>query len=107
MKAVSYTDRKGREWDLAALDDEERKLVGELLKRAEANPDWYDFENYRTRAVASLYDGRGVPRKESSKTAVYKIAQDLSGRLAVAQGLARRPNCWAKLEAIVRNEFKT
>jgi hypothetical protein len=103
----SYTDLKGNTYRLDDLDPEERRLVKDLRRRAETHPDWNDFENYWTRAVAALYDGRGLSRKESSQTAVYKIAQDLGSRLGIAAGLVRPPDYRDQLEALIRERFRT
>src|SRR5437868_59009 len=84
----TYLDLKGRELPLDGLDAQETHLLAELQHRAASQPDWDDFENYWTATVASFYDVRGLARKESRETVVYKVAQDLSGRLAIAAGLA-------------------
>jgi hypothetical protein len=102
-----YVDLRGREIPLATLDDEELELVSVLQRRAETHPDWIDFDNYWVGAVANLYDGRGVPRSQSRRTPVYRIAQDLSGRLAIATGMARAPDYRDELEELIRSRFKT
>lgn len=106
-QVLSYTDLKGRQLSLAELDAEESTLVAELRRRAETNPDWNAFDNYWPAAVAALYDARGVSRPESRKTVVYRIAQDLSGRLGVAAGLARLSDYRDELEELVRTRFPT
>jgi hypothetical protein len=103
----TYVDQKGREWPLGGLDPQERKLVAELQQRAKGGPDWNDFDNYWTTRVAAFYDGRGLSRRESRETVVYKVAQDLSGRLAVAAGLARPPDYRDELEQIIHKSFRT
>ena len=103
----SYLDLKGRELPLGGLDAEERRLVAELERRAKSHPDWDDFENHWTAAVAAFYDARGLSRRQSRETPVYKIAQDLSSRLAVAAGLARPPDYRDELEEIIRTSFPT
>jgi hypothetical protein len=107
IQPVTYTDYKGRTISLAELDDEERKLIARLRRRAKTHPDWNDFDNYWTRAVAEFYDGRGVPRTESRKTAAYRIAQDLSSRIAVSQGYARLGDYRDELAALIRKHFPT
>ncbi|HVS38119.1 MAG TPA: hypothetical protein VMS17_21350 [Gemmataceae bacterium] len=104
---MKYVDLKGRELPLGGLDAQERRLVAELQQRAKSHPDWDDFENYWTAAVASFYDARGLPRRESREKLVYKIAQDLSSRLAVSAGLARPPDYRDELEEIIRMSFPT
>ncbi len=102
-----YVDLRGNQIPLGALDDEEFELVRALKRRAETCPDWIDFDNYWTSAVANLYDGRGVPRSQSRRTGVFRIAQDLSGRLAIAAGMARAPDYRDELEELIRSQFKT
>jgi hypothetical protein len=102
-----YVDQKGRELPLTGLDPQERQLVAELQHHAQSKPDWNAFENYWTAAVAAFYDSRGISRRQSHETVVYKIAQDLSGRLAVRAGLARLPDYRDELEEIIRTSFRT
>ncbi len=106
-RAEPYTDLKGRPIFLTDLDPEELALVDDLRNRAESHPDWNDFENYWTQAVGSFYDARGVPRVESRRTAVYRIAEDLGGRLAVEAGLASLPDYRDDLERLIQDEFST
>jgi hypothetical protein len=102
-----YVDLTGNQIPLGGLDNEEFELVRALQHRAETRPDWIDFDNYWVGAVANLYDARGVPRSRSRRTAVFRIAQDLSGRLAIAAGMARAPDYRDELEEIIRTRFKT
>ena len=102
-----YIDISGQEICLRCLDQEERKLLGRLRRRDVIHPDWIDFGNFWTKRVAEFYDARGLPRKVSLKTAVYRIAQDLSARLAVETGMARLPDYRDELEELVRTEFRT
>lgn len=100
-----YVDLRGREITLTGLDDEERKLLGRLRRRARTNPDWADFRNYWTREVAAFYDARGLSRARSRQTAVYRVAQDLSSRLGIAAGLVRPPDYRDELERLIREDF--
>jgi hypothetical protein len=102
-----YVDLKGCEFSLSDLDAEERKLVVELQAQYNCRPDWNTFENYWMKAVAGFYGARGLTRRESRQKAVYRIAQDLGNRLAVAAGLARAPDYRDELERIIRTRFRT
>ncbi len=102
-----YINLSGQEICLRCLDQEERKLLRRLRRRAVTHPDWIDFGNFWTKRVAEFYDARGLPRKVSLKTAVYRIAQDLCARLAVEAGMARLPDYRDELEELVRTEFRT
>lgn len=107
IQPLIYMDFRGNPISLAYLDDEERKLIDRLKRRSHTHRDWNDFENYWTKRVAELYDKRGVPRKESCKTAVYKIAQDLGSRIGIEQGMIRAPDYRDELDALIREKFKT
>ncbi len=102
-----YIDLDDREIPLAGLDAAERQLLAGILKRARTRPDWGDFDHYWVRAVSEFYDARGVPRKVSSESAVYRVAEDLSDRLAVASGMARIGDYRDELEELIRERFAT
>lgn len=104
-QASVYVDREGREICLGHLDAEERKLLTRIRRRARTNPDWDSFDNYWTRAVGEFYDARGVPRTVSRESVLFRVAQDLSGRIAVAAGLARIGDYRDDLEGLVREKF--
>lgn len=103
----SYVTLKGEAVSLSSLDNEERKLLTRLKRRAKTHPDWNDFENYWGCLLADFYDGRRAPREKSSQTGLFRIAQDLSSRLAVAAGIARPPDYRDELEELIRSRFKT
>src|SRR5262245_39797065 len=100
-----YVDLDGNAIGLEQLDPEERRLVARLRRRARTHPDWDDFDNYWTRAVAAFYDARGWRRKDSIRTVPYRIAQDLSSRLGIAAGLIRPDDYRDELEALIRDQF--
>jgi hypothetical protein len=102
-----YIDLKGQIIPLASLDAEERDLLAALFRKAEAKPGWDAFTNEWRSAVASFYDGRGVARKESRRGAVYRVAQDLAGRMAIAEGKARAPDYRDELAHLIRERFPT
>lgn len=102
-----YIDVRGREWSLAGLDGEERTLVADLQERARTYPDWNDFDNYWTRKITAFYDQRGVPRSQTVRCTVFKIAQDLSGRIGIAAGYIRPSDYRDELDDLIRNRFST
>jgi hypothetical protein len=102
---VIYEDVEGDPIGLADLDAAEGRLLARLRRRARTHPDWNDFDNYWTRAVAEFYDARGMSRAASRKTAVYRVAQDLSSRLAVAASLSRPPDYRDQLDELIRERF--
>ncbi len=104
-KVKVYVDLDGREICLGHLDAEERKLLARLRRRAATHPDWCDFDNYRFRTITEFYDARGVPRKVSRESVVYRVAQDLSSRLGLACGLIRPDDYQGELEDLIREKF--
>jgi hypothetical protein len=107
MAEKQYITIDGEIIDTNRLDPEELSLFNRLKRRAKTHPDWNDFENYWTTAVGEFYNQRGVSRKESARTPIYKIAQDLGSRLAVASGFAREPDYRDELADLIRRRFKT
>jgi hypothetical protein len=106
-RADVYVDLDGKEICLRHLDAEEQRLLARIQRRARAHPDWDAFDNYWTREVIGFYNARGVPPKVSRDSPVAQVALDLSGRLAVAAGLARLGDWRDDLEDLVRGEFPT
>jgi hypothetical protein len=104
-KNDTYVDLDGKVFSLANLDAEERHLVNRLRRRARLKPDWTDFDKFGYQAVADLYDARGVPRKVSRTSVPFQIAQDLSGRIAVATGMARYGDYRDDLEELIQAHF--
>jgi hypothetical protein len=102
-----YVDLKGQEISLAPLNADERRLIARLRRRAGTHPAWDDFDNYWTRAIARFAEEQGLSRSAVRRTAVYRIAQDLSGRLAVAAGLARAPDYRDELAELIQRHFPT
>jgi hypothetical protein len=105
-QADRYLDLYGSEISLASLDAEERKLVGRLKRRATAEPPWHEFGNFYVKQVGDFYQARGLKRTQVTRTPAWRIAQDLSGRLAVAQGIAKIGDYRDTLEHIILTRFK-
>src|SRR5262245_5523569 len=103
----AYTTLEGEEISLSGLDAPERRLVLLLQKRARTHADWTDFDNFWLAKVDDFYDARGMTRKKSCETAAFRIAQDLSNRLAIASGMARLSDYRDELEEIIRTKFRT
>jgi transcriptional regulator with XRE-family HTH domain len=101
----AYVDLDGNPIALAELDSEERKLVAGLRRRARTHPDWIEFGNYWMAVVADFYDARGLTRKQSRRTAAYRIGQDLSSRLGITQGYIRPKDYRSELETLIRDHF--
>lgn len=107
-KRNEYTDRRGESLDLSSLDREERDLVAELLRYAETYSDarQAEFWNFYPRRVGDFYAARGLSRTEIVRTLVWRIAQDINGRLLVAAGLAKDSDDYReKLDALIREKY--
>jgi hypothetical protein len=105
---TKYTDRRGESLDLTVLDREERELVGELIRHAEAHPNarTAEYWNFYPRRVGDFYQARGLSRKQTTKTLVWQIAQDINGRLLVAAGLAKNSEDYREtLDALIREKY--
>ena len=102
-----YLDLDGHELCLEHLDADERKLLARLRQRARTKPDWDAFDNYWTAHVPAFYLARGMARKAVPRTLLWRIAADLSGRIALAAGLARNGDYRDDLEELIREKFST
>jgi hypothetical protein len=100
-----YVDLDGNAIALDGLDGAERQLIARLRRRARTHPDWYDFGNYYLRAVAEFCDAHHISRKAATRTAVFRIAQDLSSRLGLAAGHIRPDDYLSDLEDLARRKF--
>ncbi len=115
QRLESYTDLRGREWNLESLDVDERAMVAELHLRADelmssdAAPmqRWCDFDNYWPSKVLPFYESRGLTRMEAVQSPGFQLAQDLSGRIAVSLGFAREPDYRDDLLRIASSQFET
>jgi hypothetical protein len=105
-RTKEYIDLKGQSHSLADLDAEERALVRELTDYAKGH-DWNDYSNFWMPKVGEFYGKRGLARQETRRTVVYRVAQDLGSRLAVAEGLARPPDYRDDLAELIRTRFRT
>ena len=107
IQAIDYVDLNGNFICVADLTDAEQKFVGKLKRQAKQHPDWNEFWNYWTHGVADFYKDSGLTRKQIRETGVYRIAQDLGGRLAVEAGIARVPDYRDELNELIRSRFQT
>jgi hypothetical protein len=114
-RKATYRDLQGQEWDLEKFDAEERLLVTDFRRQekrckkaaALAGQRWADFDNYWLPRVLQLYRDRGLTGKQIARTPLYRIAQDLSSRLAVSLGLARLPDYRDHLRILIATKFQT
>ena len=107
IKGSIYTSLTGETFSLADLDADERRLMDELVARHRSAATWPEFRNHYIRAVDDLYASRGLPRREVTDTPVWKIAQDLNGRVMVRLRLAVPPDYRDKLADLIRADFPT
>jgi hypothetical protein len=106
-KTKTYTTLDEEVIILSDLDEQEQRLAALLRKRARTHPSWIDFDNFWMKKVGEFYDARGVSRVKSRATEVFRIAQDLSGRLGIASGLVRLDDYRGDLEELIREKFRT
>jgi len=110
-----YVDLDGFKWDLDALDAAERRVLADVQKkvaaaeRASGEPiqRWCDFDNSWLPKVLAFYKSRRLTRRQTMDTPVFQIAHDLSGRLAIALGLARNADYRDRLREIIDADFKS
>jgi hypothetical protein len=91
-KPLRHTTLKGEVISLKELDVEEAELLDEVRAFLKRNQDWSLYSNFWMGKVGALYDARGKSRSETIKSPLYRVAQDLGGRLGVKQGWMRAPN---------------
>lgn len=104
-----YKDQRGNTFDISALSREERELVAELMQFAAANPGGRSakYWNFYVKRVGEFYEQRGLTRQQITKTLVWRIAQDLNGRILVASGIARLGDYRDDLERLIFKHFRT
>ena len=104
-----YKDLRGESIDASHLDDAERELVAELIQYSEQHPDprTTNYWNFYVKRVGKFYERRGLKRQETTETVVWRIAQDINGRLMIAAGLARAGDYRGELENLIITRFKT
>lgn len=107
IKGSIYTSLTGQLVTLADLDAEERRLVDELVTRHRSASTWPEFRNHYVRTVGAFYEARGLPRRQIVETPVWKIAQDLNGRVMIRLGLAVPPDYRDALGELIRAAFPT
>jgi hypothetical protein len=102
-----YIDLDGQSIALDQLSTEERALFEELSDFARRNPDWAAFHNFWLPKVHAFYSAAGRSRAEIVKAPLWRLAQDLSGRLGLASGEIRPADYRDELEELVRTRFRT
>ncbi len=109
IQGTTYTTLHGERMSLTTLDAEERRVVDDLIARSAAVAEWTDYANYYMPTVGNFYSARGLSRRQITETSVWKIAQDLNGRLMVQAGMARDPalDYRDRLSDLIRSAFPT
>jgi len=57
--------------------------------------------------VDKFYSAKGLTRRQIFQTVGWQIAQDLSGRLMIAKGLARPSDYRDEIEDLIEGRFRT
>lgn len=109
LTANVYKDQRGNTFDVSTLDREERELVSELMQFAAAHPDGRTakYWNFYIKRVGEFYEQRGLTRQQTTRTLVWRIAQDINGRILVASGIARLGDYRDDLEGLIFKHFRT
>jgi len=102
-----YVDLKGVSYFLKELDDGQQKLICQLQNYAKKHPDSAGFGNYWMPKVSEFYAARGLTQEEIIRTMVWRIAQDLGSRLAIAEGWTRPGDYRDELEHLIGTRFST
>lgn len=103
----AYLDLAGNRLDLAAVDADERRLIGSLRRRARTHADWCAFDSFWMKAVADFCAAHGITRRAGRHLVVYRIGQDLSNRLGLACGMIRPADYREELEELIRQHFSS
>lgn len=99
------TSQEGLRYVIVQLDEKERKLLEDLQRFGEETTNWPEFRNYYINKVGTFYESRGLSRKEVIETPIWKIAQDICGRIQIAQGEALPSDYRDELELLVQTKF--
>ncbi len=102
----TYNTLNGESIALSSLDAQER-IVLSSIQAAAKSMDRDTYYNHWIKTVLAFYQARGVNKRETIGTGVYRIAQDLHSRKMVAEGIARAPDYRDDLEKIVSQKFPT
>lgn len=105
IQASVYTDMDGTRYVLAVLDEAERQLIADLQAFAKKEKDWSVYSNFYTKTVGEFYKTRGLSRQQIIQTPVWRIAQDIGGRLQIDSGHARPSDYRGELELVIKNNF--
>lgn len=84
MKSPTYKTVTGRVLDLSKLNSQERTLLRAAITKYRTNPEWCEFSSWWMPRFAKT----GLDRESK----VYRICQDLEGRLGLAQGTVAPPS---------------
>ncbi len=84
MKSLTYKTVTGRTLDLSKLNPQERTLLRAAVTKYRTKPEWCEFTAWWMPRFAKT----GLDRESK----VYRICQDLEGRLGLAQGKVAPPS---------------
>ena len=87
---------------MADFDVEERAIIDSLIDLQKQETNWPNFRNFWMSSVSALYTNRGLTRDQIIKKPLWRIAQDLAGRILVALGHARTPDYRDELDQLSR-----
>ena len=103
-----YVSLYGDALDLSKLDLAERELLDDLIRYAADHPDAWtrEYANYYIRRVGDFYESRGLSRSEVIKTAIWRVAKDINGRMMVEAGISQVSSDYREeLSAVIQKKF--
>jgi hypothetical protein len=106
-KLGQYVDLRGNVLALSGLSKKERAVVDRLQALAAKNPEWHEYHNAWMEEMRHLCTALGISRREMIETIVYRLGQDLGGRLGIGQGKTRLSDYRDELEQLILTRFPT
>jgi len=97
--APVYRTITGRQFDVAGLNDKERKLLAAALDRYQKKPEWSKFASWWMRE----FDASGL----ADDSPIWRICQDLEARLGISQGKVALPDYRDYLADLIEEKYGT
>jgi hypothetical protein len=106
-RPTTYTDLKRIVYSLDSLDQAELELIDRCFQFTKDHPKWPEYANWWMSEVGKFYSDRGLSRRDTTQTIVWRVAQDLGSRIMIACGRARPSDYRDEIEELIRDRFRT